>query len=187
MFLLRREVNRLKVENYDLLVETVHGLRNALETQQRSAVDLYRKIDERDARIRHLQGEYGSLQMRLNNNGVQTIEGERLNLFKKLQSIAIQLPTMQAALADGAEIQSTDILKILSPLEQILREMGFEKIGAPEMNIAFDPQRHRIVGRGARRVQSGGLVRVRFIGYTYNGKVVCKAEVSPAEVLETAN
>ncbi len=182
--LLRRRINHLKLLNYDLLAETVQGLRRVVETQERALDDLYRQLDARGAQIKQLQAEYAALAGRQTASNGSASEVERLNWFKRLQSVAVQLPTLRAALSEGAALTVQDVLALVAPFDEALRDLGFEAIGDAGSSVAFDPTRHHAVGRGAKAVVPGDLVRVRYIGYVYEGKVLCKAEVTRVQEQE---
>lgn len=174
---MRFEVARLKVQNYDRLVETVHGLRRALDTQRRALDDLHKRLDKKEAQIKKLQREYAALQqLRSQTEGASAVAG-RLDVFRRLQSLAVQLPTLRAAIGGGADLTARDVLDVLAPFDEMLRDFGFEPIGEAGLQVPYDPTRHRPVGKGARSVTPADFVRVRYVGYLYEGQVVCKAEV----------
>jgi molecular chaperone GrpE (heat shock protein) len=179
IMVMRLEIARLKVKNYDRLAETVQGLRRALETQKRSLDDLHQQMDDKEAQIKMLQNEYAALQQSQSQSGRASQAADRLDVFKRLQSIAVQLPTLRAALADGGDLTARDVIDLLAPFDEMLRDFGFERIGEAGAQVPFDPTRHRPVGRGARSISSTDVVRVRYVGYLYRGEVVCKAEVAP--------
>ncbi len=181
---LRRELNRLKLRHYDLVVDNLHGLRRALETQQRAVDELNRQIVEREGQIAKLREEYSSLEARLVSTGNTLVQEERLALFRRLQAIATQFPTLRAALADGADISARDIVELLKPLDEALRDLGFEMIGEAGAEVPYDPRRHRLVGRGAKSGTIEMRVRIRYVGYTYGEDIVCKAEVTLAQQSE---
>jgi molecular chaperone GrpE (heat shock protein) len=167
-----------KLRDYDLLEDNARGLRRALETQERVGEDLRAQLEERDTRIEKLRGEYAALQERQAQRGEESAHAERLALFKRLRPIATQLPTLRAAINDGADITAHDVIDLLSPLDQTLHDLGFEVIGEAGAQVSYDPQRHKAVGREAHSVAPGDTVRVRYVGYLYDDKVVCKAEVT---------
>lgn len=181
---LRRELNRLKLRHYDQVVDNLHGLRRALETQQRAVDELNRQIVEREGQIAKLREEYSSLEARLVSTGNTLVQEERLALFRRLQAIATQFPTLRAALADGADISARDIVELLKPLDEALRDLGFEMIGEAGAEVPYDPRRHRLVGRGAKSGTIEMRVRIRYVGYTYGEDIVCKAEVTLAQQSE---
>jgi TolA-binding protein len=179
IMVMRFEIARLKVKNYDRLVETVQGLRRALETQKRALDDLHQQLDDKEAQIKILQNEYTALQQSQSQSEGASQAADRLDVFKRLQSIAVQLPTLRAAIAEGGDLTARDVLDLLAPFDEMLRDFGFERIGEAGAQVPFDSTRHRPVGRGARSISSTDVVRVRYVGYLYRGEVVCKAEVAP--------
>ncbi|GEM_PF-742582 len=179
VFRLRLQIARLKAENYDRLAEVVIGLRQALETHKRAVSDLDAQIEERDKQIAQLRAEYASLQARQSEAGDIRAREERLNLFQRLRPVVTQLPTLRVALENGADIEGRDVVDLLGSIEAALHELGFESIAKPGMEVPYDPRRHKLVGRGARSASPGAPVRVRYVGYLYQGEVVCKAEVTP--------
>src|SRR5690606_31016740 len=98
---LRVELTRWKARNYDLCAETVQGLRRALDTQQRAQDDLRRQLAARDEQIEGLRAEYAALEARLRHADAETTRTERLALFRDLQPVLVQLPTMRAAVEQG--------------------------------------------------------------------------------------
>jgi molecular chaperone GrpE (heat shock protein) len=178
---LRREIEQAKLHNYDLLVENVKGLRRALETQKRAAEALHRQIDEQEQQIRQLREEYATLEKRQAETTKTAVENERLALFKRLMPIMIQLSTLRAAVENGAQVHPRDVLELLSPLDELLNDLGGEKIGEAGALVPFDSKHHRPVGRGARSIGNGEPVRIRYVGYKHNGHVIHKAEVTRVE------
>jgi molecular chaperone GrpE (heat shock protein) len=178
---LRFEIARLKLNNYDRLVESNQGLRRALETQNRALDDLHRQLADREGQIKALQSEYTALEQRSSQSEAVSLADERLDIFKRIQSIATQLPTLRAAVASGAELTARDVLDLLAPLDEMLRDLGFEVIGEAGGQMSYDPTRHRPVGQGARSVAAGDVVKTRYVGYLHQGQVICKAEVIRVE------
>jgi molecular chaperone GrpE (heat shock protein) len=177
--MIRRFLTRLR--DYDLVADNARGLRRALDTQNRAVEDLHRQLEARDAQIERVRDEYAALEKRHADVEAASVDAERVALFKRLQPIATQLPTLRAALDEGADVSGRDVVDLLSPLEEALRDLGFVHIGEAGKQVAYDPKRHKAVGRGADSLESGDLVRVRYVGYLYGGKVVCKAEVTPVK------
>jgi molecular chaperone GrpE (heat shock protein) len=178
---LRWQIARLKRRNYDALAETVSGLRRALATKDRALGDAQQQIDARDAQIAKLRQEYAALDGRLARFGADSAETERLALFRRLQPVVTQLPTLRAALDGGADLAARDVLDLLAPLDELLADLGFERIGDAGAQTRFDPQCHQPLGQGARAIVPEDMVRVRYVGYLYHGNVVCKAQVTRAE------
>lgn len=178
---LRFEIACLKATNYDQLADTVQALRRALQTQERVQDDLRRQLEARNAQIEKLRDEYAALEIRRSKEGATTTRSAHLAVFKQLQPILTQLPALRLAIEEGAEVTIRDVLELLSPLDEMMGDMGFEAVGEAGAHVRYDPRLHRAVGRGARSVTPDDLVRVRYIGYLYDGEVVCKAEVNRVE------
>jgi molecular chaperone GrpE (heat shock protein) len=175
---LRWEVARLKLLNYDTLVDNLRGLRRVIQTLERSVGELNQQIDARNAQIESLRTEYATLKERAERAEAASARNERQALFARLQPIATQLPTLRAAVAQGGAVSAKDVLGLLTPLDDMLRDLGYQPIGEAGAELEYDPTRHRAVGRGARSVEPGARVRVRYVGYLHEGRVACKAEVT---------
>lgn len=176
---LRWQVDSLKLGTYDHLADNLRGLREALRTLERTIDSLNQQLDERGAQIVKLQQEYKTLQNQREESPRRSARRARLQVFSRLRSIATQLPTLRAAAEEGTEVSAKDVLDMLTSLDQALSDMRFTPIGEVGEFMEFDPIHHRAVGKGARSVAPGDLVKVRFIGYLYSDKeVACKAEVT---------
>jgi molecular chaperone GrpE (heat shock protein) len=176
---LRRELFRAKSLHYDQLAARYAGLLRAQERQQRAAHDLSEHLRRRDEKIKRLRDEYAALQARQVESRESVVRDERLAVFKRLQALVTQIPSLRAAQDRGDQLSGRDILSMLHPLEEMLRDVGFEVIGGEVgTEVPYNPLCHKPVGRGARSVTPEDIVRVRYVGYTYEGEIVSKAEVT---------
>jgi molecular chaperone GrpE (heat shock protein) len=178
---LRVQVRREKARAYDAVVETVDGLRRALRTQRRAQDELRRQLEQKDAELTRLRGEYAALRREGADTAADAARMERLELFRRVQSVLIQLPTAQAALTDGADLSAADFAALLAPIEEAFADLGFERIGEAGRVAMFDPRQHRAIGRKAAGLQPDERVRVRYVGYMLDGEIICKAEVTPSK------
>jgi molecular chaperone GrpE (heat shock protein) len=172
---LRRRVMRAKAQQYEELAENVRGLRRALQTGTRALEDAHAQIAAYEAQIARMRGEYSALEQRLEDARGGSAQDVHLELFGRLQAVVTQIPTVRAAVEDGAQISARDVLVLLAPLDDALRDLGFETIGVPGADVPYDPRLHRVVGAG--EAAPGEPVQVRYVGYTHRGSVVCKAQV----------
>ncbi len=172
--------DRDKLKQYDALVENLKGLQNALDTQQRALDEAHRQLDANREQVEKLHAEYARLEQRAaqmaESSGVATLQ----DMFRRLQPAAVQLPTIRTFVADGADISARDVLAVIAPLEQMLRDLGFEPIGEANGKLPFDPRLHQVTGPQAPPVE-GESVQVRYVGYRYKGQVLCKAQVTRLE------
>lgn len=175
---LRRAVQSWKARSYDDCAETVAGLRRALATQQRAQQDLVEQLAARAEEAARLRAEYAALQARAAQSDAARSEAERLALFRGLQPVLVQLPTLRAAVERGADVSARDVLEVLSPLGEFASDLGVECIGEAGQETRYEPRLHRAVGRGAARVAAGDAVRVRYVGFRLGDEVLAKAEVT---------
>lgn len=158
--------------------ETVRGLRRALATQQRAVEDLRQQVEERDRQAERMRAEYAALEMRLQQAKAEGAQAAQLEWFRQLQPVLVHLPTLRAAAGQGADITARDVLGLLAPLDELLDDHGFVRIGEAGAEISFAPRLHRPVGQGAANIQPGETVRVRYVGYCWQEDVLVKAEVT---------
>jgi molecular chaperone GrpE (heat shock protein) len=176
---LRREVVRAKSMGYDRLAAKYAELLRVYGRQKQAVRDLTEQLQRRDEKIKRMRDEYAGLKARQVGSKEDIVRDERLAMFKRLQALVTQLPSLRAAGEQGTPPSGQDVLNMLYPLDEMLRDVGFEVIGGEVgEELPYDPLRHKPVGRGARSVTPGDVVRVRFVGYAYQGEIVSKAEVT---------
>jgi molecular chaperone GrpE (heat shock protein) len=177
VFRLNHQVNQYKAKDYDRLAQNVRGLREALDTVKRSSEDLNHQLAAKDNAIVRLQADYH--QLRDDNAALQSADKDAilLDLFARVKLALIQMPSLQLAIRSGKAITVQDIIDVYTPVEIGFSEAGFEKVGDAGDIVSFDPQLHNMVGSSARVVNPGDKVRIRYVGYRYRGRLVCKAEV----------
>jgi molecular chaperone GrpE (heat shock protein) len=176
---LRREVSRTKATRYDWLAAKYAELVRVHDRQRQTIRDLTNKLQRRDEKIKRMRDEYAGLQARHAGSTEDIVRYERLAMFKRLQALVTQLPSLRAASEQGTPPSGQDVLNMLHPLDEMLCDVGFDVIGGEVgEELPYDPLCHKPVGRGARSVAPGDVVRVRFVGYAYQGEIVSKAEVT---------
>src|SRR5690606_41902332 len=83
-----------------------------------------RQLAARDVQIAGLRSEYAARQARLAGAESATAKSERLALFRQLQPVLVQLPTVRAAVESGADLTARDVLGLLAPLDQLVADRG---------------------------------------------------------------
>lgn len=73
------------------------------------------------------------------------------------------------------EFSAAKILPLIRPVEQLIQNWGVEAIASLGAEIPYNPQRHRLQTGLAN---PGDLVKVQSPGYTYQGKLLHRAEVA---------
>jgi transcriptional regulator with XRE-family HTH domain len=117
--------------------------------------------------------EYDRLARRLAEAEVAQAELWNRRFFTALETFLVQWPTVRAAAERNPDLSATTVLDLLLPLEEFLREAGFEAIGSPGDQTHFDPTVHQGVG-----LVPGQPVRVRTVGYRYRGELLVRARVA---------
>jgi molecular chaperone GrpE (heat shock protein) len=103
------------------------------------------------------------------------------DLFSSLAPVVIQLVTKNyLSNLQNKTIQSKDILLITERLIHTLEQNGLKLQGQPGQQVQFDPNLH-IPLNAACSIQSGQPVIVRFVGVSYQGKIIRKAGVETTE------
>jgi molecular chaperone GrpE (heat shock protein) len=70
------------------------------------------------------------------------------------------------------------LVKLVYPLENLLKQWQIEPISFVGAEIPFDPQLHQLLEGNA---DSGDLVKVRYVGYRQGEKLLYRAKVSLLE------
>lgn len=178
MFSLRCQVSYFKAKDYDRLAENLSGLREALETIKRSSEDMSLQLSARDNTILRLQTEYQQLREDIAAQKAADKDAILLDLFSRVRLTLVQAPSLRLAVRSGKAVTAQDILDVYALVEQVFTEVGFEKIGDAGDIVEFDPQLYAIAGPAAQSISPGDKVRIRYVGYRYNGRIVCKAEAA---------
>lgn len=174
---LRWQVAYLNLRNQDRLADDLHEPRKIIQHLEHSIRRLTKQTEERDAQIAKLEQEKRALENR-RPQGVASARNAQFAVFRRLHPIVTQWPTLRMTIQDEDTIPIDTILELLAPLDEVVDEMGFEPLETPGEKVAFNPDHHRAVGKGARSINPGDTVKVRYIGYTYDGEVVYKAHVT---------
>ncbi len=105
-------------------------------------------------------------------------------LFQQAAGPVSQLVT-QAYLLEkaGKNLQARDVLAVARRLVNALQNAGLAIEGQPGEQVRYDPDRHLPVSAGIE-LEPGQRVIIRFAGIRYQGKILQRAGVDPAE--ETA-
>lgn len=87
-----------------------------------------------------------------------------------------QWPTVVAAIAKNPELPASRVVPLLQPLESLLVQWDVEAIASVGEVLPYEPQWHQLLTGVA---QPGESVRVRYVGYRHQGKLLFRAQVSP--------
>jgi hypothetical protein len=96
-------------------------------------------------------------------------------VFEQLQTLLVNYPTVTKAALAKPEMPAKNIVPLFTPLGNLLQQWGYEAIGEPWENVAFDPQLHQ---PDVADIQPGEMVYIRFIGYRDGADILVPAKVS---------
>lgn len=120
--------------------------------------------------------EYQQLQQAMNDQQATLAAKFQQESLEIIESWLLQWPTATAAVQQNPQLPATRLLSLVEPVEQLLKEWNVETIAAVGEEIPYDPQYHELMKGSA---QPGELVKVRYVGYQQQDKLLYKAKVSP--------
>ncbi|NEO83473.1 MAG: helix-turn-helix domain-containing protein [Spirulina sp. SIO3F2] len=100
------------------------------------------------------------------------------NTLDTLESWLRQWPTVVAAIAKNPNLPASRVVPLLQPLENLLNQWDVEAIASVGEVLPYDPQWHQLLNGMA---QPGEQVRVRYVGYRHQDKLLFRAQVSPQD------
>jgi molecular chaperone GrpE (heat shock protein) len=166
--LLRTKKRRSQIQHIQLLEEKVKKYsQDYLELEQK----LQQVITEKET----LRQDGLRLYSELKRQRVELADEFRISAFEKLQTLLTNYPSIHKMVGYKPELPAKNLLSMFAPLDNLLAEWGCETIGKPWEETAYNPQIHQ---PDAADIQEGELVYIRFVGYQYQGKILCPAKVS---------
>lgn len=116
----------------------------------------------------HLQAELAAQQQALEQEFQQSS-------LAVIEPLLLQLPTAAAAATENPELSAANLLPLLAPINELLRQWGIEPIAAVGEEVAYNPQWHELMAGAA---ELGTPVKVRYVGYRQGEKLLYRARVS---------
>ena len=98
-----------------------------------------------------------------------------------LESLILQLPTIANAVEKNPQLPAKKLLPLLKPLDRLLDHWGIIVIGTIGEVVSFNPQEHELIDTietNGGDNQDNFLVKVRYVGYRYQSKLLYRAKVS---------
>lgn len=129
-----------------------------------------------ETQIATLQHEYDRLQQHMGDRQHQAVEELMRSALNQIESWMLQWPTAAYAAQKNDQIPASRLLPLVRPIENLLQAWGVEAIAPVGEEIPYDPQWHQLMDGTA---QPGDRVRVRYVGYRLQGKLLHRAKVSP--------
>jgi molecular chaperone GrpE (heat shock protein) len=134
------------------------------------------KPDPTENKLESLQQEYQRLQQQLEQQRESLIAEFQQSSLHTLESWLLQWPTATAAVEKNPLLPAERLVKLVNPVENLLKQWQIEAISSVGAEIPFDPQFHQLLEGTA---EPGDLVKVRYVGYCQGEKLLYRAKVSP--------
>lgn len=136
---------------------------------------------ELDSRLAACRQEYQKLQQEMNHQQA-TLEAKfQQESLATIESWLLQWPTAATAVRQNPQLPAARLLMLVEPIEQLLTQWNVTPIATVGEEIAYDPQYHQLMKGTA---QPGELVKVRYVGYKQEDKLLYKAKVSPVSTVD---
>jgi molecular chaperone GrpE (heat shock protein) len=127
-------------------------------------------------KLLELQQEYDRLQAQLQQQREELLQEFQQSSLQILEPWLIQWSAAAYAAQQNPQAPAVRLLPLVRPIEQLLHQWGIEQTSAVGSEVSYDPRLHQLMDGIA---EPGGLVRVRYAGYTQNGNLLYRAKVSP--------
>ena len=105
----------------------------------------------------------------------QAIAQANLVSFECLQSLLTNYPSMIKMAQAKPDLPVKNIVPMFTPLDNVLKQWGYDAIGQPWESVSYNPQLHQA---DVSDITVGETVYVRFVGYRQGDRILCPAKVS---------
>lgn len=155
------------IAQFSSTAETAQPLRHqTLETDTSARQD--------SQRLQVLEQEYARLQSQIARQRGELNAQFRRESLQKLESWLTYWPSATHAVEQQqTQIAPENLIRLVRPVEQLMRDWGVRPIGQVGEVVAFDPQQHQLVQGNA---QPQASVRVKAVGYWLDDKLLFRAK-----------
>jgi molecular chaperone GrpE (heat shock protein) len=140
------------------------------------------ELAERDKQIMQLKADLERQRREAGQRGEASIQAQLEQLLADAALPVAQLQTQAHLLeAEQRPVQAKDILVVARRLVRVLEDQGLSLEQQVGEQAAFDPNRHEPLN-ATQALSAGQPVIVRFVGVSFQGKILRKAGVEPQEI-----
>lgn len=144
---------------------------------EREVQNLRLELQEREQAAARLQQDLERLRSGASTRLNQAVAAQLEQLLGDAASPVVQLVTQAHLLeVEGKPVQARDVLAVAKRLVRLLEDHGLILVGQVGQQVNFDPDQHEPLQTGANPT-TGQTVVIRFVGVTYQGKLLRKAGV----------
>lgn len=137
--------------------------------------DIFSSTALLEAETKELREECLRLREALQNQSVELATDLNYSTFQQLQTLLTSYPSIQQLINAKPNILAKNLISLFSPIDNLLKKWGYEKIGQVWEQVPYNPQLHQA---DASDIEVGEMVYIRFVGYRDGEKILCPAKVS---------
>jgi len=148
---------------------------------EREVQTLRLELQERERIVANLKSELERQRRHESARITEVVQTQMEQLLTDAAAPVAQLLTQAHLLEmEGKPVQAKDVLAIAKRLVRILEDRGLTLEGNVGKRVPFDPNRHEPLNSEAS-IKPGESVVIKFVGVSYQGKIVKKAGVVKEE------
>lgn len=125
--------------------------------------------------IEELRQECLRLREQLQQQSRQVTVDLQNTTFSQLQSLLTNYPSVRQMVKAKPDLPAKNLISLFIPLDNMLKNWGYEPIGSPWEQVPYNPQIHQA---DTDDITEGDLVYVRFVGYRDGKRILSPAKVS---------
>lgn len=150
-------------------------LEDELQASQQKYLESQQKIHQLLSEKAALHQEGLRLHEELQHQRLELTAEFRTSTFEKLQTLLTNYPSIHQMVSVKPELPAKNLLSLFTPVDNLLSKWGYEQIGKPWEQVAYNSQLHQ---PDTADITEGELVYIRFVGYQHQGQILCPAKVS---------
>jgi molecular chaperone GrpE (heat shock protein) len=165
--LLKIRKGEIKQVKFETLINLSQALNISLELLIREFLDLKAESEIAD-----------SLYSSADSRQLEEINQQKFqqSCLEILESLLLQFPTAAHKARENPQLAAINILPLVEkPLQRLLQAWGIEAIAQVGEEVIYNPQLHQAM---EGNIQPNQVVKVRYVGYQQQGKLLYRAKVS---------
>ena len=175
----RWQVQQLRVgEVLQMRLENLQKLSKTLQMSLTELLAVFDALDEEDSdqrQTRSVQEEYDRLRTQVLEQRESLMQEFQHSSLETIESWLKQWPKAVHAVQQNPNLLASNILPLVSPIEQLLQQWGVEAIASVGSQVPYDPRLHQL---RQGRAEPGESVLVIGPGYRQGEKLLYRAEVN---------
>lgn len=173
---------------YQLSVETTIKLAAALQisleqllflfTEPAKSSEALLSVKDGGKSAQIWQQEYQQLEQEMLQQAQSLKSQFQRDSIQTIESWLIQWPTAIAAIQKNPNLPAQRLIPLVKPVKELVETWGIEAIASVGEELPYNPQWHELMSGTA---EPGAKIKVRYVGYKQQDKILYKAKVSPVE------